>query len=295
MSDDGLRIEGTGTAIVTPFRDGAVDLEGLGSLIEAQIAGGIDFLVPCGTTGESPTLTDPERIAVIERTVDVVNGRVPVVAGTGTNDTPHSIAMTKAARAAGANACLAVSPYYNKPSQEGLYRHFRAMIDEGGLPAVLYHIPSRCGIGIEVHTIARVCAAGGVVGLKETETIGRITELRAACDVPILSGDDGLTFPMICLGGVGVISVTSNVAPAQVSAMVRHARAGELEAARTLHEALSPLFRALFVESNPGPVKAAAKMLGLIASDEVRLPLTRAEDATRAILEDALTVVTTAV
>lgn len=295
MSEDGLRIEGVGTAIVTPFRDGAVDLDGLGSLVEAQIAGGVDFLVPCGTTGESPTLTDPERIAVIERTVDVVNGRVPVVAGTGTNDTPHSIAMTKAARAAGADACLAVSPYYNKPGQEGLYRHFRAMIDEGGLPAVLYHIPARCGIGIEIPTIARVCAGGGVVGLKETESIARITDLRAACSVPILSGDDGLTFPMICLGGVGVISVASNVAPAQVAAMVRHARAGEVAEARALHEALSPLFRALFLESNPSPVKAAAKLLGLIATDDVRLPLTPTEASTRAALERALQVVTTAV
>ena len=294
MTDDGLRIKGTGTAIVTPFRDGEVDLDGLGSLIEAQLAGGVDFLVPCGTTGESPTLTDPERIAVIERTVDVVAGRVPVVAGTGTNDTPHSIAMTKAARGAGADACLAVSPYYNKPSQEGLFRHFRAMIDEGGLPAVLYHIPARCGIGIDIHTIARVCAEGGVVGLKETESIGRETPLRSACDEPILSGDDGLTVPMICMGGVGVISVASNVAPAQVSSMVAHARAGEVAAARRLHEALAPLYRALFVESNPAPVKAAARMLGLIATDDVRLPLTPAGASTRARLEAALSVVPTA-
>lgn len=291
MSD--VRIEGCGTAIVTPFRDGQLNLDGLGRLVEAQIEGGVSFLVPCGTTGESPTLTDRERVAVIERTVDVVAGRVPVVAGTGTNDTPHSVAMTKAARAAGADACLAVAPYYNKPGQEGLYRHFRKMIDDGGLPAVLYHIPGRCGIGIDIETVARTCDAGGVIGLKETETIGRVSALRAICDVPILSGDDGLTFPMICLGGVGVISVASNVAPSHVSTLVARARLGDVPGARSLHEALMPLFGALFVESNPSPVKAAAKLLGLIESAEVRLPLTAASDATVALLQDALSVVST--
>ena len=275
-----MQIRGCGTAIITPFRAGAVDLEALGKLVEAQIAGGVDFLVPCGTTGESPTLTDKERIAVIECTVDAAAGRVPVVAGTGTNDTQHSVDMTRAAKAAGADACLAVAPYYNKPTQDGLYRHFRAMIDDGGLPAMLYHIPGRSGIGIDVATVARTAAAGGVIGLKETEHVGRISALRDACDVPILSGDDGLTFPMICLGAVGVVSVTSNVVPAQIAALVRHALAGELDAARGVHEELGSLFGALFCETNPIPVKAAAHLLGLVSEPSVRLPLTTATEAT---------------
>ncbi len=275
-----MQIRGSGTAIITPFRDGALDLEALGRLVEAQIAGGVDFLVPCGTTGESPTLTDEERIAVIERTVESAAGRAPVVAGTGTNDTQHSVDMTKAAKSAGADACLAVAPYYNKPTQEGLYRHFRAMIDDGGLPAMLYHVPGRSGIGIDVATVARTAAAGGVIGLKETEHVGRISALRDATDVPIFSGDDGLTFPMICLGAVGVVSVTSNVVPGQISAMVRHALAGDVAAARKAHEELSALFGALFCETNPIPVKAAAHLLGLIPEPSVRLPLTPATDAT---------------
>jgi 4-hydroxy-tetrahydrodipicolinate synthase len=275
-----MQIQGCGTAIITPFRGGAVDLEALGHLVEAQIAGGVDFLVPCGTTGESPTLTDQERVAVIERTVDTAAGRVPVVAGTGTNDTQHSVDMTRAAQSAGADACLAVAPYYNKPTQEGLYRHFRAMIDDGGLPAMLYHIPGRSGIGIDVATVARTAAAGGVIGLKETEHVGRISALRDACDVAIFSGDDGLTFPMICLGAVGVVSVTSNVVPAQVSAMVRHALAGDVAAARKAHEELGALFGALFCETNPIPVKAAAHLLGLVPEPSVRLPLTPATEAT---------------
>jgi len=285
-----LSLRGTGTALVTPFTNGHVDVNALKSVVEVQIENGIDFLVPCGTTGESPTLTDDERVLVIESVVQQSAGRVPVVAGTGTNDTPHSIAMTKAARKAGADACLAVSPYYNKPTQEGLYRHFRAMIDEGGLPAMLYHIVGRTGIAIEVATVARTAAAGGVIGLKETETVDRVTRLREACDVPIFSGDDGLTWPMIALGAVGVVSVTSNVVPARVSELVNYALDGNVQAALGAHEALAPLFRALFTEPNPCPVKAAMKMQGLIPSDDVRLPMVAATDAVRAALEPLLRV-----
>jgi 4-hydroxy-tetrahydrodipicolinate synthase len=286
MSD--LSIMGTGTALVTPFTNGELDLHALRTLVDKQIEGGVDFLVPCGTTGESPTLTDPERVRVIETVVDAANGRVPIVAGTGTNDTPHSVAMTRAAKKAGADACLAVSPYYNKPTQEGLYRHFRAMIDDGGLPAMLYHIVGRTGISIEIETVARTAAAGGVIGLKETETVDRVTRLREACDVPIFSGDDGLTFPMIALGAVGVVSVASNVVPFQVSEMVNLALDGKMREARGAHDALAALFRTLFVEPNPCPAKAALKMLGVIPSDEVRLPLVEASDETRALLEPLL-------
>ena len=281
-------ILGCGTAVVTPFRGAQVDEDALARLIERQIVGGVDFLVPCGTTGESPTLTDAERIRVIERTVEVVAGRVPVVAGTGTNDTPHSIAMTRAAKKAGADACLAVSPYYNKPTQEGLYRHFRAMIDEGGLPAMLYHIPSRGSAPIEVATVARVAAGGGVVGLKETGGVARVTRLCTDTDVPVFSGDDGLTLPMMALGAVGVVSVTSNVRPTDVVRLVRAMAASDLTEARGRHDALTPLFDALFLESNPIPVKAALALEGHLPEATVRLPLVEASpfvlDALRAAL-----------
>ncbi len=281
-------IAGTGTALVTPFKGESVEHAELRALVEAQIAGGVDFLVPCGTTGESPTLTDPERVLVIETVVDAAAGRVPIVAGTGTNDTPHSIAMTKAAKAAGADACLAVAPYYNKPTQEGLYAHFRAMIDEGGLPAMLYHIKGRTGIDIDVETVARTADAGGVIGLKETETVDRVTALRAACDVPIFSGDDGLTWPMMAMGAVGVVSVASNVLPAEVSSMVRAAAAKDVDGALALHDKLAPVFRALFLEPNPQPVKAALAMRGAIGSDACRLPMVACGDAVRAELRAVL-------
>ena len=283
-----LSIMGTGTALVTPFTNGELDLNALRNLVEKQIEGGVDFLVPCGTTGESPTLTDPERVRVIETVVDAANGRVPVVAGTGTNDTPHSIEMTKAAKKAGADACLAVSPYYNKPTQEGLYRHFRAMIDEGGLPAMLYHIVGRTGISIDIETVARTAEGGGVIGLKETESVNRVTQLREACDVPIFSGDDGLTFPMIALGAVGVVSVGSNVVPYQVSEMVNLALDGKMREARGAHDALAALFRALFMEPNPSPAKAALKLRGIIPTDDVRLPLVEASDETRRTIQSLL-------
>jgi 4-hydroxy-tetrahydrodipicolinate synthase len=285
---DEVRIEGTGTAIVTPFRGAEVDYAMLRRLVKAQIAAGVDFLVPCGTTGESPTLTDPERVKVVETVVETVAGRVPVVAGSGTNDTPHSVAMTRAARAAGAQACLAVAPYYNKPTQEGLYRHFRAMIDEGGLPAVLYHIPSRTACSIDVKTVARTWEGGGVVGLKETGNVDRITEIRKACPVPILSGDDGLTLPMLALGGCGVISVAANAMPEAVGALVDAARAGDFAAARAQHERLHPLFRALFLETNPIPVKAALVLTGLLEEATVRLPLVEAGPAVKDALRQAL-------
>ena len=244
--------------------------------------------MPCGTTGESPTLTDGERVAIIEKTVEVADGRVPIVAGTGTNDTPHSIAMTKEAKKVGATAALAVAPYYNRPNQEGLYRHFRAMIDDGGLPLMLYHIPARCGISIDVKTVARTAEAGGVIGLKETGSVGRASELRATCDVPLFSGDDGLTLPMIALGAVGVVSVASNVLPAEVGEMVRWARNDDFEKARALHDALFPLFTALFMEPNPSPAKAALQMSGRIPDDRVRLPLVNATPPTREALREAM-------
>lgn len=285
---DALSLAGVGTALVTPLTADGVDLEALARLVEFQIQGGVDFLVPCGTTGESPTLTDRERVRVVEHVVEVVAGRVPVVAGTGTNDTPHSVAMTREARRVGATACLAVSPYYNRPTQEGLYRHFRAMIDEGGLPAILYHVPSRGSSPIEVETVARVAAGGGVAGIKETGGVGRVSALRRKTGVEVLSGDDALTLPMMALGAAGVISVASNVVPAEVAALVERAAAGDFDGARTVHERLLPLFEALFLETNPIPVKAALRIAGRLDDAAVRLPLVDASAPTRQALQAAL-------
>jgi 4-hydroxy-tetrahydrodipicolinate synthase len=282
-----LSLAGCGTALVTPFAGGRVDKVSLARLVDAQIEGGVSFLVPCGTTGESPTLTDAERLEAISTTVEAARGRVPVVAGTGTYDTHHSIHLTQEARRAGAVAALLVAPYYNKPTQEGLYRHFRAIIDRGGLPAVLYHIPGRSVISIDVETVRRTAQAGGVLGIKETGTVSRVTELKRT-GVPVLSGDDGITLPMISLGAVGVISVASNVVPRPVSSLVQLARDGKFGPALALHERLADLVHALFLEPNPIPVKAALAHLSLIAEPSVRLPLTEASPATRAALLRAL-------
>ena len=209
--------------------------------------------------------------------VETARGRVPVYVGTGSNDTRHAVALTRQAKAAGADGALAVSPYYNRPTQEGLYRHFRAMADDGGLPLILYHIPPRTGGAIEVDTIARLWASGRMFALKEAGGhVDRVTRLREACAIPILSGDDGLTLPFLALGATGVVSVTSNVVPAEVVALVAHAREGRPAEALAVHERLAPLVRALFLETNPIPVKTALRLDGTFASDEIRMPLTPA-------------------
>lgn len=289
MSTTGPAVTGVWTALPTPFRGDRVDHAALAALVEAQVAAGVAGLCPCGTTGESPTLADDEHRAVIETVVAAARGRVPVVAGTGSNDTRHAVALTRQARAAGAVGALAVSPYYNKPTQEGLYRHFRAMADDGGLPLMLYHIPGRTAGAIEVETVARLWASGGMMALKEAQGhVDRVTRLREACGIPVLSGDDALTLPFLALGAVGVVSVASNVAPADVVAMVAHALAGRRAEALALHERRTPLFRALFLETNPIPVKAALHLQGRLPSAEVRLPLVPASPAVVAALRAAL-------
>lgn len=281
--------EGVFTALATPFRGDRVDREALTRLVEAQIAAGVAGLCPCGTTGESPTISEDEHREIIETVVAAARGRVPVVAGTGSNDTRHAVALTKQAKAAGAVGALVVSPYYNKPTQEGLYRHFRAVADDGGLPVMLYHIPGRTAGAIEVETVARLWKAGGMFALKEAQGhVDRVTRLREACGIPILSGDDALTLPFISLGAVGVVSVASNVVPAELVALVRDALAGRRAEALAAHEALTPLFRALFQETNPIPVKAALKLLGVFPSDEVRLPLVPASPAVLSALRASL-------
>ena len=266
---------GAFTALVTPFRNGEVDVEALEGLVEFQIAQGIHGLVPCGTTGESPTLSEEEDRLVIETVVRVTNGRVSVVAGTGSNNTASAIKYTKMAEEVGADGSLQVAPYYNKPTQEGLFRHFAAIAESTSLPLVLYNIPGRTNVTIASETIAQLAEIPNIVGIKDsTLSMNMVSDIRRLCgeDFDILSGDDPMTLPLMALGGVGVISVASNVAPGAVSDLVNAMNSGDLARGRELHYRLLPLIRALSVETNPIPVKAAASLLGL-CSDELRLPL----------------------
>lgn len=266
---------GAFTALVTPFRNGEVDVEALEGLVEFQIQQGVNGLVPCGTTGESPTLSEEEDRLVIGTVVRVTNGRVPVVAGTGSNSTDMAIKYTKMAEEAGADGSLQVAPYYNKPTQEGLYRHFATIAESTSLPLILYNIPGRTSVTISAETIARLAEVPNIVGVKEsTLSMNMVSDIRHLCgdEFDILSGDDPMILPLMSLGGTGVISVASNVAPGAVSAMVAALNSGDFDRGRELHYQLLPLFRALFVETNPIPVKAAASLLGL-CSDEMRLPL----------------------
>ena len=283
---------GTYTAIVTPFQtNGQLDTEALERLVHAQIKGGVDGLVPVGTTGESPTLSYEEHIQVIELCVKFAAGRCKILAGTGANSTSEAIYLTKAAEEVGADGSLQVAPYYNKPTQEGLFQHFKAIAGETDLPLVLYSIPGRCGIEIAVDTIARLAAAcPNVVGIKEAGgSCDRVSQLRQALGrhFNILSGDDSLTLPFMSVGAEGVISVASNVIPREVSHMVDYFRSGRPDAALKLHAKYYPLFKDLFIETNPIPVKAALALLGQI-KEEYRLPLVRMNAKNRDTLKATL-------
>jgi 4-hydroxy-tetrahydrodipicolinate synthase len=266
---------GTFTALVTPFRNGEVDVEALEGMVEFQIEHGVSGLVPCGTTGETPAMSEEEDRLVVETVVRIAAGRVPVVAGTGSNSTDMAIKYTKMAQEAGADGSLQVAPYYNKPTQEGLYRHFAAIAESTELPLILYNIPGRTSVTISAETMARLAEIPNIVGVKDsTLSMNMISDIISLCgeEFDVLSGDDPMTLPLVALGGVGVISVASNVAPGAVSDMVKALLEGDWERGRELHYELLPLFRALFVETNPIPVKTAASLLGL-CSDEMRLPL----------------------
>jgi 4-hydroxy-tetrahydrodipicolinate synthase len=280
---------GTYTALVTPFKvDGSLDLEALRRLIDDQVAAGVDGIVPVGTTGESPTLDYDEHHRVIEVAVVAAAGRIKVIAGTGSNSTQEALDLTRKAMQAGADATLQVTPYYNKPNQEGLYRHFTAIADLG-LPVVLYNIPGRTARDIEVETLVRLAQHPRIVAVKEaTGLVERVTEVRLACpDMTVLSGDDPLTLPMLIAGASGVISVASNIAPVQVAAMVRHALAGRWEDARRMHMQFFRLFRDLFIDTNPIPVKAALALLGRI-EEVYRLPLCPLSAPKKARLRETL-------
>jgi 4-hydroxy-tetrahydrodipicolinate synthase len=269
-------LEGILTALVTPFRDGAVDEEALRRLIERQIEAGINGLVPCGSTGESATLSYAEHHRVVEITVAATAGRVPVFAGTGSNSTQEAIDFTNHAKRAGADGALLLSPYYNKPTQEGIYQHYQAVAQATGFPLVIYNIPGRTASNIAPETIGRLAGIENVVGVKESSgDLDQIAHVVACCppDFSVVSGDDSLALPLMSVGGKGVISTSSNVAPVEMASLIRSFAKGDAAKAREIHHQLLPLFDALFCETNPIPVKAALAELGLCGG-EIRLPLT---------------------
>ena len=282
---------GTYTAIVTPFKNGQLDEAALARLVKRQIQGGVEGIVPVGTTGESPTVDLDEHIRIIELCVKFAAGKIKILAGTGANSTSEAIVLTKAAEGVGADGSLQVAPYYNKPTQEGLYQHFKAIANNTKLPIILYSIPGRCGIEIAVSTVKRLAAdCKNIVGIKEAGgNADRVSQLRAALGnkFEILSGDDSLTLPFMAVGAQGVISVASNVAPREVSTMVRAYATGDTKKALQIHQKMYPLFKDLFVETNPVPVKAALAILGLI-DEEYRLPLVQMSAANRATLKAAM-------
>ncbi len=279
--------EGVLTALVTPFRDGVLDERALAELVELQIAAGVDGLVPCGSTGESATLTHGEHRRVVEVVVSAARGRVKVLAGTGSNATAEAIELTRHAKEAGADGALLISPYYNKPMPEGIVRHFQAVARETSFPLVVYNIPGRTASNILPETFARLAEIEQVVGVKEScGDLHQVAQLIQATpdDFAVLSGDDWATLPMLALGGAGVISTTSNLAPSEVVDVVRSFRAGDLARSRDTYYRLLPLVDAIFCETNPIPVKAALALRGLV-QDEIRLPLTRLSDANRERLQ----------
>jgi 4-hydroxy-tetrahydrodipicolinate synthase len=286
-----MLIQGCGTALVTPFRDdGGVDEAALSGLVEWQIAEGIHFLVPCGTTGESVTLTHEEYLRVIQTVVKTAAGRIPVVAGAGGNNTAKVVELARAAEKLGANAILSVSPYYNKPTQEGIYQHFQTISEATSLPIIVYNVPGRTGSNILPDTLLKLAQLPHIAGVKEASgDISQIGEIctRAPRGFTILSGDDAVTLPLVALGGHGVISVASNEAPGPMSKFTEACLQGRWDEAREWNRRLYPLMRVNFVESNPIPVKAALAMMGRIR-ENYRLPMVRISDAGRVKLKAVL-------
>ena len=286
-----MRLEGSMVAIVTPMKDGAVDHRSLRDLVEFQLAGGTDGIIPCGTTGEGATLTAKERYEVVKTVVEQVKGRAVVIAGAGSNATHEAIDGVKAARELKADAALVVTPYYNKPTQEGLYRHYLAIWEAARFPVVAYNVPSRTAVDLLPETVARLVKAGAIVGIKEaTASMDRQVQLVEQCGrdaLSYLSGDDFTVLPYIACGGHGVISVVANIAPRAMKELVVAARMGDLSGALQRQAAMAELNRIMFVETNPGPVKAAVALLGK-ASPELRLPLAPVSDANLAKVRAAM-------
>lgn len=285
---------GCGTALVTPFTEaGSLDEDAVRRLARRQVEAGVHFLVPCGTTGESPTLTHAEKLRVVELVIAEAGGRVPVLAGAGGYDTRLTVALARELAGLGADGLLSVTPYYNKPTQDGLYRHFRTIADSVDCPIVLYNVPSRTGCNIAPPTLLRLAATGNIAGVKEASgNLGQMCEICRTVpdDFSVLSGDDAFTLPLLAIGGRGVISVVANEAPAAMAQLVERAESGDFAGARAVHERLLPLMQVNFIESNPIPVKAALEVMG-IAPARYRLPLSPASPASRerirAVIEEA--------
>jgi len=280
---------GAMVALVTPFQESEIDFQTLDELIDFQLANGIDAIVPVGTTGECPTLSPDEHKKVIERVVQAVGGQVPVIAGAGSNSTAEAIDFTEFSKKVGADATLQVGPYYNKPTQEGFYQHFKAIAEEVDLPMVLYNIPGRCAAGMTPETIARLAELENIVAVKEaTGSLDQASEIAARCNITIISGDDSLTLPLASIGGKGVISVVANIVPADVKAMTDLILEGDLVTARQWHKKLFTLCKSMLtLATNPIPIKAAMAMLNM-ASEELRLPMTPLEEEKKVILKKTL-------
>ncbi len=271
---------GSYVAIVTPFKNDKIDIEAYKNLIEMHVKAGTDGIVPCGTTGESPTLTPEEHIQMIELTVKFVNKRMKVLAGTGSNSTAEAIEYTKEAEKLGVDGALLVAPYYNKPTQNGLYEHFKAIAEAVKIPLVIYNIQSRCAVNITTPIMAKLSKIKNIVGVKEASgDLSQMSEVIEQCgpDFDVLSGDDALTLPLLSIGGKGIISVVANIIPADVKAMIEAFNNGNIKKAQDLHHKMFHLIKAMFIETNPIPVKSAMALMGLI-KDEIRLPLTKISD-----------------
>jgi len=281
---------GAMVALMTPFQDGEVDYNTLDELLEFQLENGIDAVVPTGTTGESPTLSHTEHRKVIKHIVKTVAGQVPVIPGTGSNSTQEAIKLTEYAKKVGADATLQVDPYYNKPTQEGFYQHFKTIAETVDLPVILYDIPGRCGAGMTPQTIARLAELENIVALKEaTGSMDHASEVATLCDLTILSGDDSMTLPLAAVGGKGVISVVANIVPADIKAMTDLILSGELTEARKWHNKLFDLSKGMLtLATNPIPIKAAASMLNLV-SEEMRLPMVPLDEEKKETLRKTLT------
>lgn len=283
--------KGSIVAIVTPFRNGKVDEPTLRKLVQFHIKNGTSGIVPCGTTGESATLSFAEHDRVIEAVIEETAGRIPIIAGTGANSTEEAIQLTQHAERAGADASLQVAPYYNRPTQKGLYEHFKAIAGSVKIPLILYNIPSRTGVNIEPETLARLAhECTNIVGVKEASgSLEQMSRVRLLCGkkFALLSGDDALTLPLLSIGGVGIISVVANIVPKDVAILVREFEKGNITKAREMHYKLLPLIKAVFVETNPIPVKTAMEMLGL-CSAELRLPMSSMLDENKEKLRKAL-------
>jgi 4-hydroxy-tetrahydrodipicolinate synthase len=283
-----MKFHGSIVAIVTPFKNGKVDETTLIKLVQWHLKSGTDGIVPVGTTGESPTLSHKEHERVIQIVVEAVGRKVPVIAGTGSNSTDEAISLTKFAKKVGADGALMVTPYYNRPTQEGLYRHYEAVAKAVNIPIVLYNVPGRTGVSLSPETVARLSKISTITAIKEaTGSMDQTSHILSLCDITVLSGDDSLTLPLLSLGAKGVISVAANVVPQSLSEMVDAYFSGNLLKAQHLHKKLFPLCRALFIETNPIPVKTAMGLLGL-CREEMRLPLCGMEEKNRRALIQAM-------